>query len=267
MKCSSIRKKPILALFSVTLLSLLLTSCADTKKAIYFIDQGNASVRSNNVVAPVIIQPNDLLSISVNSRDKEATELFNSFNISGASYSSSAGTNTQINGYQVDAEGNVKVPFLGNVKAAGLTENALSSLIANQLVEKKLLIDPIVNVRHLNFKVTVLGEVARPTVITVPNGKISMLEALGVAGDLTIYAKRDNVLLIREEKGEKVTRRINLNSTELLTSPYFYLQSNDVVYVEPNKAKVSSAGRGQQLLPAILSGLSFMAILVDRITR
>lgn len=252
---------------SVSLLSLLMSSCVDTKKAVYFVDQGNASLKSANSVPPVIIQANDLLSISVNSRDKEATSLFNSFNISGTSYSSSAGTNTQINGYQVDTDGNIKVPFLGTVKAAGLTENGLSTYIATQLVEKKLLLDAVVNVRHLNFKVTVLGEVARPAVVTVPNGKISLLEALGLAGDLTIYAKRDNVLLIREEKGEKVTRRIDLNSTDLLTSPYYYLQSNDVVYVEPNKARISASSRSQQLLPAILSGLSFIAILVDRVSR
>jgi polysaccharide export outer membrane protein len=251
---------------SVALL-MLLTSCTNTRKAVYFVDQGNASLQSVNTVPPVIIQPNDMLSISVNSIDREATTLFNSFNNTGASYSSSAGNNTQINGYQVDPQGNVKVPFLGLVKAAGLTENSLADLITKQLVDKKLLIDPVINVRFLNFKVTVLGEVARPTVVLVPNGKISLLEALGVAGDLTIFARRDNVLLIREEKGEKITQRIDLNSSQLFTSPYYYLKSNDVIYVEPNKARISASSRGMQLAPAVLAGLSFVAILVDRATR
>jgi polysaccharide export outer membrane protein len=267
MKFSFTVVRPASAFLFFSLLLLVSSSCVNTKKAVYFVDQGNASVPGTTSVPPVIIQSNDLLSISVNSRDKEATLLFNSFNVSGTSYSSSAGTNAQVNGYQVDTDGNIKVPFLGVIKAAGLTENALSDLITKQLIDKKLLIDPVVNVRHLNFKVTVLGEVAHPTVVTVPNGKISLLEALGLAGDLTIYAKRDNVLLIREEKGQKTTKRIDLNSSELFSSPYYYLQSNDVVYVEPNKAKVGSSSRGQQLLPIVLSGLSFVAILVDRVTR
>jgi polysaccharide export outer membrane protein len=260
-------KRSFWTLPSVALLMLVTSSCVNTRKAVYFVDQGNASLQSVNTVPPVIIQPNDMLSISVNSIDKEATALFNSFNNTGASYSSSAGNNTQINGYQVDPQGNVKVPFLGSVKASGMTENSLADLITKQLVDKKLLIDPVVNVRYLNFKVTVLGEVARPTVVLVPNGKISLLEALGLAGDLTIFARRDNVLLIREEKGEKITQRIDLNSSQLFTSPYYYLKSNDVIYVEPNKARVSASSRGMQLAPAILSGLSFIAILADRATR
>ena len=128
-----------------------------------------------------------------------------------------------------------------------------------------MLIDPIVNVRYLNFRVTVLGEVAHPTVVSVPSEKISILEALGLAGDLTIYARRDNVLLIREENGNKTIRRINLNSSEILASPYYYLKSNDILYAEPNKAKVASTTRTNFLLPVIFSGLSFVVIVLDRL--
>ena len=149
--------------------------------------------------------------------------------------------------------------------AAGLTKQRLKEEITQMLVNSKLLIDPIVTVRYLNYRVTVLGEVARPTVVAVPNEKISILEAIGLAGDLTIYAKRDNVLLIREEKGSKVIKRINLNTSEIFTSPYYYLKSNDVIYVEPNNAKVASASRSQQLLPIVLSALSFVAIILTRV--
>ena len=135
------------------------------------------------------------------------------------------------------------------------------------LTDKKLLVDPIVSVRFQNFRVTVLGEVKNPAVIPVPSEKISLLEAIGLAGDLTVYAKRDNVLVIREENGEKITKRINLNSNELFTSPYYYVKSNDVIYVEPNKAKVASAGRSQTWLPIIFSALSFMTIIADRALR
>jgi polysaccharide export outer membrane protein len=113
----------------------------------------------------------------------------------------------------------------------------------------------------------VIGEVARPGVIPVPSEQINLLEALGLAGDLTIYGRRDNVLLIREQEGKKIMKSLNLNSTELLKSPYFYLRSNDVVYVEPNKTKVASTQRTNQIVPMILSGLSFTAIIFDRILR
>lgn len=121
------------------------------------------------------------------------------------------------------------------------------------------------NIRFLNFKVTVLGEVGRPTVISVANEKISILEAIGIAGDLTIYAKRDNVLLIREENGNKVVKRLNLNQTDIFTSPYYYLQTNDIVYAEPNNARLTASSNVRQILPLILSGLSFVAIILTRV--
>ena len=175
---------------------------------------------------------------------------------------SSAGASSQLMGYLVNDEGMVIFPVLGAVKAAGLTKKQLEEELTDTLTDKKLLVDPIVNVRFLNFRVTVLGEVARPTTINVANEKISILEAIGLAGDLTIFGKRDNVLLIREEGGKKLIRRINLNSENVLTSPYYYLKTNDIIYVEPNSAKIASTSRTQQLLPIILSGLSFVAIIV-----
>jgi polysaccharide export outer membrane protein len=139
-------------------------------------------------------------------------------------------------------------------------------------LEKKLLLDPIVSIRFLNFRVTVLGEVGKPTVIPIPNEKISLLEALGLAGDLTIYGNRANVMVIREDvlpgkKEQRSIARVNLNSSELFTSPYYYLQSNDIVYVEPNKAKIASTSRAGQWLPVIFSGLSLAAIVADRLIR
>ena len=120
------------------------------------------------------------------------------------------------------------------------------------------MIDPIVTVRFLNFRVTILGEVEHPTVITVPSERISILEALGLAGDITIYGKRDNVLLIREEGSEKIIKHIDLNSQEILTSPYYYLKSNDVLYVQANKDKVRSVSNPRLLLPVLFSILSFL---------
>jgi polysaccharide export outer membrane protein len=171
-------------------------------------------------------------------------------------------------GYLVSNGGTIEFPVLGTIKAAGLTKEQLKETITKKLVDQKLLTDPIVTVRFLNFRVTVLGEVNHPGELSVPSEKISLLEAIGLAGDLTIYARRDNVLVIREnENGDKEIKRIDLNSKELLSSPYYYLRSNDIVYVEPNKARIASAGRGQIWVPAVLSGLSLVAIVVDRLVK
>ena len=146
-------------------------------------------------------------------------------------------------------------------------EQKLKDEITQKLLDSKLLVDPIVTIRLLNYRVTVLGEVAHPTVVTVPNERISILEALGLAGDITIYGKKENVLLIREEKGSKVIKRINLNSSEIFSSPYYYLKSNDVIYVEPNQAKVASASQGRQLVPTLLAALSLVAIILTRVIQ
>jgi len=140
-------------------------------------------------------------------------------------------------------------------------------MITNQLVEKKLLFDPIVNIRYLNYRVTVLGEVAHPGVINVPDEQITILEAIGQAGDLTIYGKRDNVLLIRMENGTKKIARLNLNSSHIFTSPYYFLKTNDVVYVEPGKTKIIAASPERQFLPTILSGLSLLTLILTRVIK
>jgi polysaccharide export outer membrane protein len=167
----------------------------------------------------------------------------------------------------VNTEGTIQLPILGNIKAEGLTKKQLKASITNLINEKKLLIDPVVTIRHLNYEVTVIGEVGKPTVINVPNEKISMLKALGIAGDITIYGKKENVLLIREVEGKRIINRIDLNSKDFLSSPFFYLQPNDVVYVEPNKIKILNANRNQQLLPTILSALSIVAVVITTLVR
>lgn len=129
------------------------------------------------------------------------------------------------------------------------------------------MVNPIVDIRLLNFEVTVLGEVANPAVITVPSEKISLVKALGMAGDITIYGKKDNVLLIREENGVRKTRHINLNSSDFLNSEYYYLHPNDVVYVEPNKAKVAVSGRSQQVLPLVLTSVSILVFVLDKVIK
>jgi polysaccharide export outer membrane protein len=244
---------------------LFLASCTNMKKVVY-LNGANDSEISNAVdnLEPVI-QKNDLLSITVSSPNAAASQIFNTtVNVSTQSVGY---TSTQASGYLVDQDGYIDMPMLGRLKAAGLTKKVLKESIMKSLVDNKYLLYPVVTVRYLNFKVTVLGEVARPMVINVPDEKINILEALGFAGDMTIYARRDNVTLIREEKGMRIVKRLDLSSSNLLTSPYYYLRANDIIYVEPNKTRVSAASNTRNWLPAILSGLSLTAVILDRLTR
>lgn len=239
----------------------LMTSCGSSKKIVYFPNVGNGTVVQSAAEIESVIQKNDILSISVSSPNPEATLMFN--NTQTVISSTATGSISQSIGYLVNNEGNIDFPGLGTISAIGLTKKQLTQKISSELVEKKLLIEPIVNIRFLNYRVTILGEVSRPTVLSVANEKISLLEALGLAGDLTLYAKRDNILLIREEGGKKIFRRINLNSDDFFSSQYYYLKTNDIVYVEPNRVRAATANGYQQNLPVVFSALSLLVIIAQ----
>jgi polysaccharide export outer membrane protein len=243
------------------------TSCVSTQKATYFnnAEDTTFATRPDEVLDAPILK-NDILSVTISSANAEASALFNTTNVQTSS-STSAGNIAQVSGYLVNNDGYIQLPILGNVKAAGITRKQLKTDITNIILDKKLLIDPIVTVRYLNFEVTVLGEVQHPTVISVPNERISLLKALGLAGDITIYGKKDNVLLIRENDGRRKIKRVNLNSRNFLTSSYYYLQPNDVIYVEANKERVALSSRNTMLLPTILSGLSLIAVVITGIVN
>ena len=225
-----------------------LNSCTPTREAVYFNELEESQIKSSVQVPETVIQQNDILSISVSSLNKTATEIFNI-------HDGAANTETS-NGYLVGSDGKIQFPMLGSITVSGLTKSQLQSLLEKSLSDKQLLIDPIVLIRFLNFRVTVLGEVGKPSVINVPSEKVSLLEAIGLAGDLGIHARRDNVLIIREEQGQKIFERINLNSNELFTSPYYYLKSGDVVYVEPNRYKLIASKPVPQWITYGLTGLS-----------
>ncbi len=261
MKIIFFRKAKLFIAISITI--LFASSCVNTRKATYFNGINDGTITTNIPVPESIIHKNDLLSISVTSLNPEATEIFNNPNTT-----TTGGTGSGvITGYLVGSDGSILFPLLGAINAEGLSKDELKKKITNKIVELDLLKDPIVSIRLLSFKVTVLGEVKNPTVIPVPNEKISLLEAIGLAGDLTIYGKRENILVIREENGQKVIKRLNLNSDELLKSPYYYLKSDDVVYVEPNKTRIASASRNSEWIPALLSGLSFIVVIADRLIK
>ncbi|MFA6086163.1 polysaccharide biosynthesis/export family protein [Mucilaginibacter sp.] len=255
-------------LFALTL--LLLCSCADTKKLRYFQDLSQSNSPSDISIAKYtepVIQPDDILSINVNTLDPEATNSINSrnggFSTIGVNYGS--GTVTPISGYLVDRQGFVDIPIIGKMKLAGLT-----TLEARSLVEKKAALtlkSPVVDIRFTNFKITVIGEVNRPASYVMPNEQVTLLDAIGYAGDLTIYGKRENILLIRKDaSGRNVSIKMDMTRKDILNSPYFYLRQNDVIYVEPNKTKVLNndnnvikyISAGATIFTAIILGIRYL---------
>lgn len=241
---------------------VLLSSCAK-RNLVYFSDlpkSADYSTPIKNYSAPKI-QSDDILSISVSSLNPESNVLFN--NVLLPSASNTGALADKINeGYLVDKDGFINFPVIGKVALLGLTKEQANEKMTDLI--KAHVKNPIVNIRFLNFKVTVIGEVSKPATFVIPTEKITILEALGLAGDMTAYAKRENVLIIREKDGVRSTSRVNLNNKDVLSSPYFYLQQNDIVYVEPdNKVKVADTASGNRFLglwAAVLSTAGFVII-------
>ncbi len=247
----------------------LITSCVNTKNVPYFqdISLANKSIMdSTSLYTDPKIQPDDILSITIFTIDPQTTAIINQATTSQALGASSASTigSQQISGYLVDKNGEVELAVIGKIKLSGLTTYEARDLIRERV--EKLYNQPSVQVRFANFKVTVLGEVARPAAYTLPNEKVSVLDAIGLAGDLTIYGKRENILLIRDNNGKKEFARFDMNSSKLFNSPYYYLKQNDVIYVEPNKARVAANNASRTQTLAILgSALSVLIILITRL--
>jgi polysaccharide export outer membrane protein len=256
---------------SCFLLVLWLTSCSSSRNLTYFSDLQTEGEQKNKIVNATEpkIQPNDLLSISVSTLSAESNALFNSgilLPANNANNINSNNINNSRDGYLVDNLGNISFPIIGQVKLGGLTRDEATKKITAE-VKRYIKGEPIVNLRYLNFKVTVLGEVGRPASINVPTERINVLEALSMAGDLTVFGKRENVLIIREKDGARSLTRLNLNSKESLNSPYFYLQQNDIVYVEPSKVRALQASTGNFFYPKVLGITSALALIFYRIAR
>lgn len=217
---------------------VFVASCSNTKKVLYFNTPYDTSLLSYTLPVDPVVQKNDLLNIQVTSLSTEATAVFNLANSPGGGGSGGTGS---ASGYLVHTDGYIQMPLLGRVKAAGLTLNQLRADITNLLLQKKILIDPIVSVRFVNLRIFVLGEVSRPGPIPFTTEQMSVIEAVGLAGDLPMTANKHNLLLIREENGRKIFRHLDLTSRDIFSSPYFYLKSNDIIYVEPTQAKVKSS--------------------------
>nr|AOE12616.1 polysaccharide export protein [uncultured bacterium] len=186
-----------------------------------------------------VIKPDDLLQITITALDAEAVRPFNLGFVNYSASSAAMGMQQQLN-YLVDTKGEIDFPVLGRLKIGGLSRDELIALLKNKL-EPDYVLNPNINVIITNYKVTVLGDVRKPGSYNIPNERITILEAIGLAGDLNISGQRNKVVVQREEDGEKRQYSVDLLSKELFTSPVYYLQQNDVVYIEPNYARIQSA--------------------------
>lgn len=191
------------------------------------------------------IMPKDLLVITVNTTDPLVAAPFNLIVQSSISTSITATTQPALQQYLVDNNGEINFPVLGRLKVGGMTKREAEDLIKERLKPYVVNEEPIVTVRMVNYKIAVLGEVNRPGMFTISNEKVNILEALAMAGDMTIYGVRDDVKLIRErEDGKREIIKLNLTNAAIVTSPYYYLEQNDIIYVKPNKMKAKNADIG-----------------------
>jgi len=254
----------IVLLFTILLFA---TSCVSNKKIAYFQDIQNsnkAELENAAKFTEPIIQSDDILSINVFTLNQESGAIINQASatpVLGGSANTGSST-TQVPGFIVDKNGEIELSLVGKVKVAGLTTYEARELIREKV--STIYQRPNIQLRFANFKVSVLGEVNAPSTYTMPNEKVTIMDVLSLAGDLTIYGKRENVLVVRDNNGKKEYERLNLNSSEIFNSPFYYLKQNDVVYVEPNKRKVSATNSGQ--LQAISVVASVLSVLIVALT-
>lgn len=230
------------------MISIFMGSCSSYKKIPYFQDADRVKGINTSAVQEIMLRPKDRISIVVNCKDPMISALFNLPYVTqrvvstGAKNTLYGEESSAVSGYTVDSDGNIDFPTIGKINVAGLTRNELATLIKDEIEARNQAKDPVVTVDFLNLSVTVMGEVAHPGIYRIYKDNITLFEAIGGAGDITIEGKRDNVLVLRMEDGKQKTYRVNMTSLQnVVQSPVFYLQQDDIVYVEPNKMKAKKS--------------------------
>lgn len=241
-------------------LLFLCFSCASRKDIVYYqnIDGMNAQQNANSY--EVKIQPDDLLMIIVSAEDPEIAIPFNLTSVTipnTANIQAAVGQQT-LQSYLVDKDGNIEFPVLGKLQVGGLSRTEVLQLLKDKIAV--YIKNPIINLRIINFKVSLQGEVNMPGTYSVPSERVTLIEALSMAKDLTIYGKRNNILVVREINGVKSYNRVDITKADFISSPFYYLAQNDVIYVEPNKTKVNAAAVGPNT-SVIISAVSILISL------
>lgn len=249
-------------LSTLLLIITLVASCVPRKKMAYFTDiQDNSTFPTKDY--QTVLQPDDLLGIAINSKSDNLTSDFNK-NFSFQKKFGERFDGTALQTYLIDREGFIVYPIIGKVKLGGLTREQAVEKLTQHI--RPYISDVSVNLRILNFKITVQGEVNNPGVFTIDSERITLLQALAMAGDLTIFGKRTNILVMREEQGERRFKVVDITKSDFLNSEYYFLQQNDVVYVEPNKTKINSSAVGANT-SAIISAISVTIAIISLIIR
>jgi polysaccharide export outer membrane protein len=243
-------------------LVILIFSCKPRKELVYYQNIDSLGSSKNVNTYEIKIQPDDILMIIVSAEDAESAIPFNLTAISvpttvgmGTSYNSQLSLQT----YLVDANGSIIFPVLGTLQVAGLSRSELLQLLEARIV--KYIKNPIINIRRMNFKVSIQGEVTSPGTYAINSDRVTLIEAISLAKDLTIYGKRDNILIIREVNGVKTYNRVDITKADFINSPFYYLAQNDVVYVEPNKVRINGAAVGTNT-SVIISVTSLVITLI-----
>ncbi|MBQ9185887.1 MAG: polysaccharide biosynthesis/export family protein [Bacteroidales bacterium] len=262
--------KKAVKFLAVSAVLVALASCnTDTYKKInYLQDVQDRTTMSVNKNEGIIVQPKDQISIVVSSRNPELAAMFNLVNVSyqAGSEMVSSGGQQRLMGYSVDTNGNIDFPILGSLHVAGLNRWQVAELVKTELQDRNLLKDPVVTVEFMNFRISVLGEVTRPGTFTVSGDKINILEALSIAGDLTIYGKRDKVQVIREYGGERTIYLLDLRDSQIFNSPAYYLRQNDIILVEPNKVRAGQSTLNENNLRSTSFWISIGSLLMTLTT-
>ena len=258
-------------ILSLTLMVLAAVSCSTPKEISYFQDL-QPGVTELTITDPVEIKvrPKDKLSILVNAQDPKLTNMFNLPIVSqqiGQESTGSSGTSRGVSGYTVDSFGDINFPVLGKIRVEGMTREQIADYLTKQLKEQELIKDPVVTVEFMNLGVSVLGEVNKPGRISINRDNMTILDALSEAGDLTIFGKREKVLVLRQEDGKQRVYGVNLCSADhIYTSPVYYLQQNDVVYVIPNntKSRQSTVNGNTVRSTSLASLITSIAVLIAK---
>ena len=254
--------------FPLLLASLLMQGCLSYREMVNFQDGSDLGRKGAEAIeaAPALtIRAEDLLQVNVNSYNTEEAQRFNLISNQMQAQISTAATGPGLAdpvGYRVDSKGFIELPVIGAVKAAGMTLEQLRDSVKARVLATGYLKDVSVQVRYLSFRVTILGEVNNPGSFVIPSQRITVMEALGLARDVTMYSRRDNILVVREEDGKRNYGRLDLKSKSVFNSPYYYLRPNDVLYVEPHRSKVLSAQDPVSRYLGIIIGLATLATLV-----
>lgn len=246
----------------MAMLALALASCNTSKKIVYFQDIQVNRPEAITEARDITVQPKDQISILVSSKDPQLAALFNlpraQYQIGSGSSESSSG---QISGYTLDTEGYIDFPVLGRLYVAGMTKSEIASFIKKRLMDENLINDPVVTVEFMNLYYSILGEVNNPGKYMITKDQITLLEALSMAGDLTIYGKRDAIFVVREEDGQRVTHWVDLRTQDLFRSPVYYLKQNDVIYVQPNKVRAGQSTINENNVKSVSLWISIASFL------